>query len=175
MRLLSVLVLCAATLAGCGGDDDRSPSSTTRVVDEPCPEGTLELAVRDVLPKTPKGMVLLRVRKDQLEQARHGFETGFGDSLRSLRLGVVAPRGRRLGTGVGVLNLTVRADNDTPPQTTATREALTIAGREGVIAVTPGGGPTRASGSVGDCAVVVLNGTDEDAVRRVAAAIRQPQ
>ena len=135
--LLSALAIVA--LAGCGGDDDGSPP-TTRTVDEPCPGGTPELGVRDVLPKPPN-----------------------------------APSGRQVGTGVGVLNLTVRADDESPPATTATRQQLTIAGRDGVLRTAPGGGPARASASVGKCGVVVLNGPDEASVRRVAAAIRQPE
>ena len=173
-RGLPVLLLCTAALAGCG-DDDSGPGSTTRVVDEPCPAGTPELAVRDVLPKPPPGMALLRVPKDQIAQARQAFETGFGDKLRSVKLAVVAPKGRQVGTGVGVLNLTVDNGAGTPPQTSSTRKALTIAGRDGVIRVTPGGGPTSASGTVGDCGIVVVNGTDEATVRRVATALRQPE
>ena len=166
---------CALLLAGCGEDDDTSSTRTARVPNEPCPQGTPQLTVRDVLPDPPAGMALLRVAKRDAKQAEDSFAVGFGDKLRSLRLAVVAPKGRSVGTGVGVLNLTVRADDDGPPETSETKRALTIAGRDGIIGIPPGGGPTRASGSVGECGIVVINGPDEASVRRVAAAIRQPE
>jgi hypothetical protein len=165
---------CAMLAAGCG-DDDTSPARTVRAPDQPCPKSTPELTVRDVLPEPPAGTALLPVRKREAEQAEGAFAAGFGDKLRRLQLAVVARKGRSVGTGVGVLNLTVRTDDGAPPQTSETRQAMTIAGRDGIIGIPPGGGPTRASGSVGDCGIVVINGPDEATVRRVAAAIRQPQ
>ena len=172
MRLPPLILAGAVALVGCG--DDSASQAPARVQDEPCPAGTKEFAVRDVLPKAPAGMTLLRVRKSQIKQAREAFASGFGGKLRSLRVGVVAPSGRQVGTGVGVLNLTVRVDDEPAPATSQTRQPLMIAGRDGLIMVAAGGGATRASGSVGTCAVVVLNGPDEASVRRVAAAIRQP-
>jgi hypothetical protein len=167
-----VALLAFAVLAGCG-DDDTGPSTTTRVVDEPCPAGTAELAVRDVLPAPPKGMVLLPMRKDQRARAREAFATGFGDKLRSVRLAVVAPPGREVGTAIGVLNLTVSTADGAPAET-PTRERLTIAGRPGIIRRNTGSGLVQASGAVGECGVVLLNAPDQASVRRVAAAVRQP-
>ncbi|HEX5620561.1 MAG TPA: hypothetical protein VFX51_19230 [Solirubrobacteraceae bacterium] len=173
-RLPVAFAACAVLASGCGNDDTNS-ARTVRAPETPCPPSAPELTVRDVLPEPPAGTTLLRVRQREAEQAQEAFAAGFGDKLRTLHIAVVARKGRSVGTGIGVLNLTVRADDGAPPETSETRQALTIASRDGIIGIPPGGGPTKASGSVGECGIVVINGPDEATVRRVAAAIRQPE
>ena len=64
--------------------------------------------------------------------------------------------------------------DEPPPEATATRKPMTIAGRPGEIMVAPADTGARASASVGDCSTLVLRGPDEASVRRVASMIRQP-
>jgi hypothetical protein len=173
-RVLTVLLLLA--VAGCGGEENEKALFTptpAAVDDKPCPPGTPQLGVRDILPELPAGMTLLRVDKASLEKARNGF-AAFGDKLRSVRWNVVAQAGRRLGVDVFVLNLDVDMRDEPPPEASPTRKPMTIAGRPGQIMVAPADTGARASGSVGDCGTLVLRGPDEAAVRRVAAMIRQP-
>jgi hypothetical protein len=173
-RLAVAVTACALLFASCGDDDSTPSERTVSVPEAKCPEGTPEYGVRDVLPKAPSGTALLQVAKRERDQARAGFEAGFGDRIRSLRFAVVAPKGRNLGTGVGVLNLKIAVSDDEPPETGGIREPLTIAGKPGLIAVAPGDTGARAAGPVGDCAMVVIRGPDEASVRNVADAIQQP-
>jgi hypothetical protein len=169
MSLRPLMVAGAVALVGCGGDSaSREPLIGPP---PPCPAGTAEVGVRDVLPELPPGLALYAGRKKQFSPLVKAIGDPLGDKLRSIRTGVVAEDGRRFGIGVLVIN-TKTQNVDPEPDTTGRRQPITVAGDEGLIQVRTEG--ARVSGNVGDCATVFLDAPDERSARRVAALIRQP-
>jgi hypothetical protein len=175
LRHLVVLAGLAA-MAGCGAADTaKGPRSG-----EPCPAGTTELTVKDVLPEPPPGTEIAAADPKNAKPVVEQFRQAADGGLRSVRTRVVVKRGRAVGTLVVLLNADERmasrdlilgakasADNagaDTKP--------LTIAGDDGALIVSAEG--ANAVGSVGDCTGIALFGVNEAEVRTVAEKVRRP-
>jgi hypothetical protein len=170
LRALLLLAACAALLAGCG-DDERGPLADSR----PCPGGTPELKVRDVLPEPPGRLVYGRADPDVVAQTEQVFKTAFGEALRSLPIDVVVNRSGRYHSVLMVANLTKRIDED--ELTDGSGDMLTKR-------VTLGGRPAQlrhrnaevtAVVRAGPCAMVILKAADEADLRRVGAALDLPK
>jgi hypothetical protein len=170
-----VALVGLAIAAGCGADELKA-----RRGPPPCPAGTPELGVKDVLPTPPPGTEIVPSDPKGAKPIKDALRQEAGDKMRSIYSRVVTKRGRVNGTGVYVSNLDEHVDprdviagaGEAADDIDVEPEPLTIAGEDAVLVAGPGG--VVASGKVGDCSVVTLMSQNEAEVRAVAEKIRPP-
>jgi hypothetical protein len=169
-RLLPLLALCAV-LAGCGGDEEGEPFAES----PPCPAGTPELKVRDVLPERPGRLVFGRADPEVVAQNEQVFKTGFGDTLRSISVEVVVKPSGRYHSVVMVVNMTKRNDPDelTDGSDDMLTKRVTLGGHQGMLR--HGGGEVTAVVAADPCAMVIIKAQDEADLRHVGAALDLPE
>jgi hypothetical protein len=169
-----VALVGLAVAAGCGADNIKGARGPA-----PCPPGTAELGVKDVLPSPPPGTGIVPADPKGAGDVKDMLREEGGDAVRSISARVVAKPGRVNGTGVYVANIDERIDprdliagaTEAAKEVDVEPEPLTIAGADAVLVAGPGG--VVATGAVGDCSAVTLMGQNKAQVRAVAEQLQR--
>jgi hypothetical protein len=159
-----------------GGRDAPRPS---RGKGPPCPPGTDLVRVSDLVGRVPPGYDLARVAEEPL--VVDFLRVVLRGRLRLVETKVLLERGRRIGTGVTVLNAPERVSAqdflagalDGAQDTGMPRpRPIEIAGGEGVLVSTSDG--AFAAAVVGTCAVVALTDGNEARLLHAVSLFSRP-
>ena len=159
-----------------GGRDAPRPS---RGKGPPCPPGTDLVRVSDLVGRVPPGYELARVAEEPL--VVDFLRVVLRGRLRLVETKVLLERGRRIGTGVTVLNAPERVSAqdflagalDGARDTGLPRpRPIEIAGGEGVLVSTTDG--AFAAAVIDTCAVVALTDGNEARLLRAASLLSRP-